>query len=212
MDRELEEKLVVSEETQATEQVKIEEPKECPVTEEETSSEDDNREVVEEEPTEVKVSSLQAAIARMKTGPSKPDVKGSGGAPPKPSKKKPAAPTKRGSATKSWGSGIKKRNTPRKAPAPRPSKSNGKASSSTNGRAVPGKSVRVKDGRAPARGERATKGESVRKSGKGSDKKRSKDRGPKKTRSPAPKEDEKTVLRLRFVIGENGVINGGADQ
>jgi len=212
MDREIEEKNVVSDETEGTEQVKIEEPKECPVTEEEVSSEDDNKEVVEEEPTEAKVSSLQAAIAAMKTGTTKTDVKANGSVPLKPFKKKPAAPTKRGSGTKSGGSGIKRRNTSRKAPVPRPSKNNGKGNF-TNSRAVPGRSARGKNGRAPPRGERVTKSKSPgRKSGKGSEKKRSKDRAPRKTRSPAPKEDEKTVLRLRFVIGENGVINGGADQ
>jgi len=211
MDREFEEKIVISDETAVTEQVKIEEPKDCPVTEEEVSSEDDNREVVEEEPsTEAKVSSLQAAIAAMKTTTLKTDVKVNGSAPPKSSKKKPTAPTKRGSASKAW-SGIKKRNTPRKAPAPRPSKNIGKGSA-TNSRAVPVKSARGKSGRGPPRGERSMKSKSpVRRSGKGSEKKSSKGKQ-KKTRSPAPKEDEKTVLRLRFVIGENGVINGGADQ
>lgn len=210
MEREFEEKIVISEETNVTEQVKIEEPKECPVTEEEVSSEDDNKEVVEEEPsTEAKVSSLQAAIAAMKTTTMKTDVKANGSAPPKPFKKKPAAPTKRGSASKAGGSGIKKRNTPRKAPAPRPGKNSGKGSS-TNSRAIPGKGARGKGTRGPPRGERSTKSKSpVRRSGKGSEKKSSKGKQ-KKTR--APKEDEKTVLRLRFVIGENGVINGGADQ
>lgn len=210
MDRETEEKNVVSDEAVVAEQVKIEEPKDCPVTEEEVSFEDDSREAVGEEPTEIKVSSLQAAIAAMKTGTSKTEMKPGGGLPPKSGKKKPAAPTKRGSGPKSGGSGIKKRNTPRKAPAPRPSKNSGKGSS-TNGRAVSGKSVRGKNGRPPTRGERTKSKSPGRKSGKAGEKKRSKDKATRKSRN-VPKEDEKTVLRLRFVIGENGVINGGADQ
>jgi len=165
--------------------------KECPDTEEEEISSDDetvNDPVEEpvEEPVveeESKVSSLQAAMAAMKTTDTEPTQP----------VKKTAAPYKKNSAPGKFSSSVKKKNTPRKLPTNRPVRGGGRSTKGGKG----------KNSRMPAlpRGGKR-KAPVVRKVPKTSEKKKS-FKAPSKKKSSPPKEDEKTCLRLRFVIGEN---------
>jgi len=175
--------------------------KECPETEEEdVSSDDEDADPAEEsveEPIveeETKVSSLQAAIAAMKTTDTElPE-----------SNKKKTALNKKNSVTGKNFSSVKKKNTLRKAPIQKVPRSGGKPT--FNSRNVKGKNSRAPA--APYAGKR--KPPAIRKSSKTSEKKRQpKDKAPprKGRSSKPPRADEKTSLRHRFVIGEDKPAN-----
>jgi len=206
MQERLDENPCICDEDEAAEECfigTIDVTKECAETEEEDVSSDDEDSDPAEEPVEepiveeeeTKVSSLQAAIAAMKTTDTEI---------PESNKKKTAPIKKNGVTGKNFSGSVKKKNTFRKVPAQKAPRGVGK--STFNSRSVKGKTNRAPA--PPYAGKR--KPPVIRKSSKTSEKKKQpkEKAAPRKGRSSKPpRADEKTSLRHRFVIGETSAVN-----